>query len=199
MADVGAGLEVCNETEFTQSLSFGYDGADGWTSEGWWNIDPGECSTPALDGVNRRYVYYRAEVDGGPFDGQSYFFCTSPQEYTIVGDAECAERGYDREDFREIDTGGNEGMFTFTLVADVNRPIGGDDTVTDPLAGPAQDPEEAPADDGDTGQTSGGFDFDRQGDDDAPATDDTMPEPGPEPEPEPEEEKPTRRGGSRGG
>ncbi len=199
MADVGAGLEICNETAFEQSLSFGYNGAEGWTSEGWWNVAPGDCVTPALDGTNRRYVYYRAEVDGGDFAGQNYFFCTTPSEYTIVGDTDCESRGYDREDFYEIDTGGDEGMFTFTLVADAERPMTEpvqEAPVTDPLAGST----ETPTDDGTTGtgDSGGGFDFDRQGDDAATVDETPDPEPEVEPEPEPEPSTP-RRGGSRGG
>ncbi|MDF0600568.1 DUF1036 domain-containing protein [Psychromarinibacter sp. C21-152] len=112
----GAGLEVCNDTGEVQSVTIGYEGAEDWTSEGWWNIDPGDCAMPALDGVNRRYIYYRAEIDGGPFDGQNYFFCTTPEAFVIVGDSECEARGYDREEYAEVDTGGTTGLFTLTLV-----------------------------------------------------------------------------------
>ncbi|KMW58160.1 hypothetical protein AIOL_003131 [Candidatus Rhodobacter oscarellae] len=101
----GAGLRVCNMSSQTQSIAFGYEGAEGWTSEGWWVLDPKGCATPALDGQRHRYVYYRAEIDGGDFTGQSYFFCTETAEFTIVGDGDCVSRGYAREDFREIDLG----------------------------------------------------------------------------------------------
>ncbi len=111
----GAGLEVCNDTSDIQAVAFGYEGAQGWTSEGWWNVDPGACTVPALDGVNRRYFYYRAEVDGGPFTGENYFFCTTPEAFEIVGDSECEARGYAREDFREVDTGSNTGDYTLRL------------------------------------------------------------------------------------
>ena len=200
MADAGAGIEFCNETPDTQSISVGYEGAEGWTSEGWWVAEPGQCVTPALDGTNRRYLYYRAEVDGGDFAGQSYFFCTSAQEYTIVGDSDCEARGYEREDFREIDTTGDSGMFTFTLVAD-----SGAESV------PEMAPVEVPSDSGTADSKGGGFDFDRQGDDEpvVEAEPEPAPEPAPEPEPEPAPEvmpepepepvKPPRRGGSRGG
>ena len=187
-----AGLTVCNESDQRASVAVGYKASDDrWTSEGWWNVDPGDCVTPALDGTPRRYYYYRAEVDGGEFDGQNYFFCTSPEAYTIIGDSECEARGYDREDFWEIDTGSDEGMFTFTLVSDL-----------------APD-SSAPASNGATG-TSDRIDFDRQGD--GSPEPEPMPEPEPEPEPMPEPEPepvyepepepaPTtnRRGGSRGG
>ena len=188
IADTGAGIEICNETSDIQSVSIGYDGAEGWTSEGWWVAEPGECVTPLLDGTNRRYLYYRAEVDGGDFAGQSYFFCTSPHEFTIVGDNDCEARGYDREDFREIDTTGVSGMFTFTLVDD-----DGVGSLSDPPPSPARtEPTEegfqqAPA--------GGGFDFKRQGENDSEMNLEMEPGSGPEPA----TDKPPRRGGSRGG
>ena len=43
-------------------------------------------------------------------------FCTSSREYTIVGDTNCGGRGYDRENFREIDTGPTSTSFKLTLV-----------------------------------------------------------------------------------
>ncbi len=191
---VNAGLKVCNETEHNQSLSFGYDGADGWTSEGWWVAEPGECVTPALDGQPHRYIYYRAEVNGGEFAGQNYFFCTTPDAYTIVGDDNCASRGYDREDFYEIDTGAGEELFTFTLVSDPG---------SESPAGTAESVTTA------TDSKGGGVEFDRNSEaavepEPEPETNPdpgptTQPEPEIEPEPEPEQKKPPRRGGSRGG
>lgn len=180
----GAGLEICNDTADIQSVAIGYEGAEGWTSEGWWNVDPGDCAVPALDGVNRRYIYYRAEIDGGPFNGQNYFFCTTPEAFVIVGDSECQARGYDREDFAEVDTGGTSGLFTLTLVdpdeMDATPPPGDDrnpfpddgpdepKVMGDPDAGPA----EVPADDT---PEEPSFDFGLPGDEA-----DEMPEEAPE-------------------
>ncbi|MDJ0824786.1 MAG: DUF1036 domain-containing protein [Rhodobacter sp.] len=190
--EAGAGLRICNETDNAQELSFGYNGAEGWTSEGWWIVDPGECVEPALDGTNRRYVYYRAEIGGGPFEGQNYFFCTTPEEYTIIGDSDCEARGYDREDFREIDTGSTLGTFTFTLVRDEDLPM----TDPGPTADPTPEPEPVPTPEP---TPVPGFDF---GEGSGTVGEDPEPEPEPEPEvaPEPEDEprRTIRRGGSRG-
>jgi len=100
-----AELKICNPTAHVQSISVGYKSGDNWTSEGWWNVDPDTCKAIFSGDLASRYYYYRSEVNGGDFDGENYFFCTSPQEYTIVGDNECGTRGYDRESFRVIDTG----------------------------------------------------------------------------------------------
>lgn len=109
------GIEVCNETDALQSVAFGYEGPEDWTSEGWWNVDPDECVVPALDGVNRRYLYYTAVGDGLNFQGDGYFFCSSPEAFVIVGDSNCEARGYERSDFTEVDTGGTSGMYTLVL------------------------------------------------------------------------------------
>jgi len=111
-----AELKICNTTGYTQGVSIGYKADIAWVSEGWWNIKPGDCATVVSGDLKKRYYYYRAEVDGGDFDGENYLFCTSPKEYTIVGDDNCQSRGYDRESFREIDTGETYKDYTLTLV-----------------------------------------------------------------------------------
>jgi uncharacterized membrane protein len=111
-----ADLKVCNKTRYTQGISIGYKEGSRWVSEGWWNINRGKCATVVGGDLKQRYYYYRAEVDGGPFNGSGYYFCTSSREYTIHGDTNCRGRGYDREDFREIDTGATSKSFTLTLV-----------------------------------------------------------------------------------
>ncbi|MDF0596645.1 DUF1036 domain-containing protein [Psychromarinibacter halotolerans] len=180
-----AGLEICNDTADVQSVTIGYEGAEDWTSEGWWNIDPGACMVPALDGVNRRYIYYRAEIDGGDFYGESYFFCTTPEAFVIVGDTECEARGYDREDFAEVDTGGTTGTFTLTLVSpnEVDGGPVGDDRVGFPDEPKVPgDPTDTDADtdvapDEDTAETDTpeqpSFDFGVPGEDDEAVATDT--------------------------
>ena len=112
-----ADLRFCNETDHVQSISIGYQGPEGWTSEGWWNVAPGECQTPVAGDLRNRYYYYRAEIDAGAFEGEGYFFCTTAEAYTIVGDTNCEARGYEQEDFREIDTGPTATDYTFTITA----------------------------------------------------------------------------------
>ncbi|MEM1387951.1 MAG: DUF1036 domain-containing protein [Pseudomonadota bacterium] len=110
------GIEVCNEGSVLQSVAFGYEGPDGWTSEGWWNVDPGECVVPALDGVNRRYLYYTAIGEGIEMTGEGYYFCSSNKAFVVTGDSDCEARGYERSLFKEVDTGGTSGMYTLVVV-----------------------------------------------------------------------------------
>ena len=108
------GLTICNETPHTQALSVGYRSNGETYSEGWWNIESGSCATPLRGPLQTRLYYIRAEVNGGPFQGD-VSFCTTPEEYTIVGHENCTARGYDGEAFREIDTGATARTFRYTL------------------------------------------------------------------------------------
>ncbi|MCG6901208.1 MAG: DUF1036 domain-containing protein [Rhodobacter sp.] len=119
-----AGLEICNNTEQMQSVAIGYKGDTDWTSEGWWNIEPGKCSVLVGGDLTKRYYYYYADSAGGGFRGQDYGFCTQKAEFTIIGDTDCDARGYVRTEFREIDTGETATAFTLTLV-ETTPPGGG--------------------------------------------------------------------------
>ena len=112
-----AGLEVCNQTDGAQSIAIGYKGENDWTSEGWWNVEPGDCATLVGGDLTKRYYYYHAVSRAGQFRGQDYIFCTQGQAFLIEGDTDCTKRGFEETDFREIDTGETAKSFTLTLVA----------------------------------------------------------------------------------
>jgi uncharacterized membrane protein len=101
-----ADLRVCNTTASRVGLSVGYRDAQGWLTEGWFNLKPNSCE-PVLKGdLNFKY-YYVHGVDydrGGEWGGRS-FMCTREREYTIRGIENCLARGFDRTGFIEIDTG----------------------------------------------------------------------------------------------
>jgi len=100
-----AGLEICNETAVERSVAVGYKAGAEWVSEGWWRLAPGQCAEPVNGALANRYYYYRATAPGEAFAGDGYGFCTSPEAFTITGDADCTARGYARADFKVIDTG----------------------------------------------------------------------------------------------
>ncbi|MCP3971474.1 MAG: DUF1036 domain-containing protein [Rhodobacteraceae bacterium] len=120
-----AGLEICNNTDQVQSVAIGYKGDTDWMSEGWWNIDPGECAVLVSGNLSKRYYYYHADSRDGGFRGQNFGFCTHDDAFEIVGDTDCGKRGYDEADFREIDTGETATSFTLTLVDSGSSPAGG--------------------------------------------------------------------------
>lgn len=110
-----AGLEFCNQTGAKVSVAIGYKGDKGWTSEGWWNFDPTECREVISRDLTLSHYYWRAESAELSWDHENYMFCTSDDVFTIVGDEDCAARGYDREGFNEIETVGYT-SFTMSLI-----------------------------------------------------------------------------------
>ncbi len=100
-----AEMLVCNETDAKASFALGYKADGAWTSEGWWSVSPYDCSVVEGGDLNNRYYYYRVTSKAYSWPGESYYFCTSPDVFTIVGDKDCKARGYERHEFRQIDTG----------------------------------------------------------------------------------------------
>lgn len=141
-----ADVRFCNDTDAVVSVAMGYKGARDWTSEGWWNIDAGECKAISVGDGPKTHYYYRVESQEIDFDHPDYMFCTSDEEFTIVGDTDCEARGYDREGFEEV---AMEGQDTYTvrfLTEDGNgtapEPAPDDRTTGN---GAAPDPFEEPA------------------------------------------------------
>jgi uncharacterized membrane protein len=101
-----ADFRLCNNTPSRVGVAVGYKDADGWTTEGWWNLPSRTCET-VLKGtlVARFYYVYAIDYDrGGEWMGQA-FMCTRDKEFTIRGIGDCLARGYDRSGFFEVDTG----------------------------------------------------------------------------------------------
>ena len=117
-----AALEFCNQTEGNRSVAVAYSENKRWTSEGWWIVKPGECKSIVKGNLKQRYYYYRATTPGVSFKGDGYFFCTDPKPFTIVGDKNCQGRGYDRANFRKIDTGKSSKTFKLTLTGKSSAP-----------------------------------------------------------------------------
>jgi uncharacterized membrane protein len=101
-----ADLKLCNSTPGRVGVSIGYQDANGWATEGWWNIASQTCETLLKGAVPSRYIYVHA-VDydrGGDWAGQNYM-CTAEKSYAIRGVQDCIKRGYKRTGFFEVDTG----------------------------------------------------------------------------------------------
>ncbi len=101
-----ADLRMCNTTASRIGVAIGYRDAQGWVTEGWWNIAPRGCET-LLRGTLAARFYYVHAIDydkGGEWTGKSVM-CTRNKEFTIRGITDCLARGYDRDGFFEVDTG----------------------------------------------------------------------------------------------
>ncbi|MEO0370826.1 MAG: DUF1036 domain-containing protein [Pseudomonadota bacterium] len=111
-----AGLEICNATGQSQSVAIAQNVEGTWVSQGWWNIEDGDCAWPIAESLLNRYYFYRAEVRDGVFPDQGYLFCVSDRTFTISQHAACRARGYDTAGFSRIDTGDTATHFRLTLV-----------------------------------------------------------------------------------
>src|ERR1700730_7104886 len=101
-----ADFRLCNNTSSRVGIALGYKDAEGWTTEGWWNVSSRACET-LLRGtlVARFYYIYALDYDrGGEWSGQA-FMCSRDKEFTIKGTENCLARGFDRTGFCEVDTG----------------------------------------------------------------------------------------------
>ncbi|MEQ9694790.1 DUF1036 domain-containing protein [Shimia sp. SDUM112013] len=116
-----AELRVCNETDAKASVAIGYNDGGVWTSEGWWNIPPYDCSVVQGGDLTKKYYYYRVTSERYSWPGERYFFCTSQSAFTIAGDEDCAARGYDQSEFRQIEVGGLT-SYTLNLTAAASAP-----------------------------------------------------------------------------
>jgi len=101
-----ADFRLCNNTGSRVGIAIGYKDADGWSTEGWWNLAAHGCDT-LLKGtlVSRFYYIYAIDYDrGGEWSGKA-FMCSRDKEFTIRGIEDCLARGFDRTGYFEVDTG----------------------------------------------------------------------------------------------
>ena len=105
-APAKADFRLCNNTGSRVGVSLGYKDAEGWTTEGWWNVPARSCETLLRGALVARYYYiYAVDYDrGGEWSGHA-FMCSREKEFTIRGTENCLARGYDRTGFFEVDTG----------------------------------------------------------------------------------------------
>ena len=100
-----ADFRLCNNTGSRVGVALGYKDAEGWTTEGWWNVSARSCETLLRGALVARYYYiYAVDYDrGGEWSGHA-FMCSREKEFTIRGTDNCLARGYDRTGFFEVDT-----------------------------------------------------------------------------------------------
>jgi uncharacterized membrane protein len=101
-----ADFRLCNKTGIRVAIALGYkDVAEGWTTEGWYDVSAHSCDTLIKGALARRYYFiYAVDDDGGEWTGEA-FMCTRNTKFTIRGFEDCLERGYDKTGFLEVDTG----------------------------------------------------------------------------------------------
>jgi uncharacterized membrane protein len=144
-----ADFRLCNNTASRVGVAVGYKDADGWTTEGWWNLPARTCETVLKGNLVARFYYvYAIDYDrGGEWMGQAYM-CTRDKEFTIRGIGDCLARGYDRSGFFEVDTG-EQRTWTVQLTESseqpVQKPLPPGPVSSNPGAVPGAAPGTAPA------------------------------------------------------
>jgi uncharacterized membrane protein len=105
-SSAAADFRLCNNTSSRVGIALGYKDAEGWTTEGWWNVSSRTCETLLRGTLIARFYYiYALDYDrGGEWSGQA-FMCSRDKEFTIKGTENCLARGFDRTGFFEVDTG----------------------------------------------------------------------------------------------
>ncbi|WP_244641971.1 DUF1036 domain-containing protein [Chelatococcus reniformis] len=101
-----ADLRLCNMTNSRLGVALGYRDAQGWVTEGWWNLSARGCETMLRGQLAARFYYiYAVDYDrGGEWSGKA-FMCTRDREFSVRGIDNCLARGFDRNGFFEVDTG----------------------------------------------------------------------------------------------
>jgi uncharacterized membrane protein len=129
-----ADFRLCNNTGSRVGVALGYKDAEGWTTEGWWNISGRSCETLLRGALVARYYYiYAVDYDrGGEWSGRA-FMCSREKEFTIRGTDDCLARGYDRTGFFEVDTG-QQRSWTVQLTETAEQPSAKPLTPTSPPA-----------------------------------------------------------------
>jgi uncharacterized membrane protein len=100
-----ADFRLCNNTGSRVGVALGYKNAEGWTTEGWWNVPSRTCESLLRGALVARYYYiYAVDYErGGEWSGHAYM-CSREKEFTIRGTDNCLARGFDRTGFFEVDT-----------------------------------------------------------------------------------------------
>lgn len=122
-----ADFRLCNNTGSRVGVALGYKDAEGWITEGWWNISARSCDTLLRGTLVARYYYiYAVDYDrGGEWSGHA-FMCSREKEFTIRGTENCLARGYDRTGYFEVDTQEQRSwtvQLTDTAEQPVDRPL----------------------------------------------------------------------------
>ena len=122
-----AELQVCNKSAERLSVSVGYKHSEyGWTSEGWWRVGLGDCTTIIKGDLGNRYYYiYATGHKGGTWSGPKKqdggFFCITKEKYTFHNreyqrgeTINCEQRSLQTKKFSVIDTDDSKD-FTYNL------------------------------------------------------------------------------------
>ncbi len=125
-----AALEFCNRTQEQLESAIAYRGMtpddhEDWISEGWWLIEPGQCTKVYGKPLDQRFFFYYARATAThdrrePYvwTSDKYKFCIDTKAFRIIGDGQCDERKYQVKGFQQIDIGPNVRDYTLEFKAE---------------------------------------------------------------------------------
>src|SRR5690606_37142205 len=58
-----ADFTVCSQHRELIYVAYGYDDGVDWVSEGWWSVDPGQCTVVYSGAIPYRYLYLYGETE----------------------------------------------------------------------------------------------------------------------------------------
>jgi uncharacterized membrane protein len=119
-----AAMIFCNRSSAAIEAALGYremdeDHKQQWISEGWWHIEPGQCSRVYGKPLTQRfYYYYGVSLATPPRDktamtwGGKFQFCADTKAFRATGDSACDKQGLQSKGFQQIDVGANTRDYT---------------------------------------------------------------------------------------
>lgn len=119
-----AAFLFCNQTQAVIEAAFAYREDDhGWVSEGWWQLQPGQCARVYNKPLSQRFYFYYGRAlgvtanDGSRpkiWEGRNYF-CIDRKAFKVEGDTACEQRGYQKQGFRDVDVSVGNKDYTLTF------------------------------------------------------------------------------------
>jgi uncharacterized membrane protein len=113
----GLALQVCNESGRNVFVALVYRDSAGWHSAGWWQINNGQCDTPATADNLVFYAFAEEVGNTGRFWGGAFEHCiTRPGPYDFLINPSYTECGKDQDlvSFLQIEAE-TFGTYTWTL------------------------------------------------------------------------------------
>lgn len=111
-APAQAAMVFCNRTDAPIEAALGYRESINWVSEGWWQIEPGQCARVFGKPLTQRFYFYYALSLSPPAPGKSplswtgkYAFCIDNKAFKVEGDGDCESRNYKTQGFQQVDIG----------------------------------------------------------------------------------------------
>lgn len=135
-----AQFRVCNKTPAPVSVAIAFETTQDVVSQGWWTVDPDNCTVIINSPLEKRYYYHYIISNALKFEWRgTYEFCTSNDpQFRINGSQDCAGRSYLTTGFRQTDVGTNK---EYTLNIRTNPVAASEITpVPNPATAPATNP-----------------------------------------------------------